>query len=614
MNTLRVFSIACLFITLSSSFYSQCAIEVSVNVTHESAVGANDGQGAASQMGAVGSNYYIHYDINGNSVSLNNTASGLAPGDYYVVAIDSGVSNCTDTAYYTINPGSGGTPCNLAANITGSDETAAGANDGTAQVTVTGNTGSVTYSWSNGETTDNISGLTPDTYVVTVTESPTCEATASIVINPYSGGGACLLQVDINATDETAAGANDGTAEAVVTGNAGSVTYEWSNGETVQTISGLSPATYSVTVTETATCIAINTVTIQPFSGPGCSLDVVVSASGETAAGANDGTATATVIGNQGPYSVIWSSGDTTESLSGLSPGAYSITVTDTAGCTAIGSASVLAFDTSGGGGGLNCLLFIVGAIGTDELTPAGGDGQAVASVPPIFPGPVTYEWSNGETSQINAFLDAGTYTVTATDQSTGCVDSATVIIEPYGGNQTSDSCDFEISISTTNVSDSGAADGSAQVTVDPPGSYSYSWNTGVSGPAIFGLQEASYSVTVTDDQAGCSLEDLAFVGGPGDTNTVGLNLIEVSKNDITIYPNPVSDILHVEFKETVNAPFMVYDLKGQLLYTSRDKFFKKGSVHQLDLSYLSKGTYFLSIHLDNAQVITKSFLVLRLY
>jgi hypothetical protein len=69
--------------------------------------------------------------------------------------------------------------CNLSANATGTDVSCNAGTDGTATATALGNLVPVTYLWSNGETTASITGLVAGTYTVTVTETPSCTATAT---------------------------------------------------------------------------------------------------------------------------------------------------------------------------------------------------------------------------------------------------------------------------------------------------------------------------------------------------------------------------------------------------------------------------------------------------
>jgi hypothetical protein len=107
-------------------------------------------------------------------------------------------------------------------------------------------------------------------------------------------------------------------------------TYEWSTGATTNSISGLSTGTYQVTISNSAGCTSQQSFTItQPAV-----LTAAYSGTDAQDANSNDGTATANPAGGTSPYSYYWSNGATTQTISNLTPGLYSATITDSHGCT----------------------------------------------------------------------------------------------------------------------------------------------------------------------------------------------------------------------------------------------------------------------------------------
>lgn len=164
------------------------------------------------------------------------------------------------------------------------------------------------------------------TYQVTLTVTGSCNAPVSVVI-PVS-----VLDIEMLTTDPSCAG-DDGWVNAEVLGSTGPVSYLWSpGGETIASISGLGPGTYTVTVSGTNACSATASATLdQNANAPALSethTDV-------TCAGLSDGTAQVTTFGGEPPLNFSWSpSGGSTATASGLAAGTYTCTVTDSQQCT----------------------------------------------------------------------------------------------------------------------------------------------------------------------------------------------------------------------------------------------------------------------------------------
>ncbi|MCH2020893.1 MAG: choice-of-anchor L domain-containing protein, partial [Saprospiraceae bacterium] len=133
-------------------------------------------------------------------------------------------------------------------------EPACGTANGAIDLTVSGNHTPFTFAWSNGETIEDITGLTAGTYTVAVTDTTSC--TYNYVVNLSDSGSVTL---SANVTNETCASADNGSIDLSVSG--GLFTFNWSNGETNEDINGLAPGLYTVTVTDSF-CLAIGNYTI----------------------------------------------------------------------------------------------------------------------------------------------------------------------------------------------------------------------------------------------------------------------------------------------------------------------------------------------------------------
>ncbi|KIC63507.1 T9SS type A sorting domain-containing protein [Chryseobacterium taiwanense] len=190
----------------------------------------------------------------------------------------------------------------------------------TLTVNASGGTGSYSYLWSNGATTPSIQVLA-GTYSVTVTDENSCSKTVSVTITEPE-----KLMVNIDSTPILCNGGMS-TLTANASGGTGSYSYLWSNGAMTPSIQVLA-GTYSVTVTDQNACSASASITItQPEA-----LGLIINKSDVTCVG---GTASvsANVTGGTPAYSYLWSNGATAQTVN-LPVGNFSVTVTDSNGCT----------------------------------------------------------------------------------------------------------------------------------------------------------------------------------------------------------------------------------------------------------------------------------------
>ena len=137
-----------------------------------------------------------------------------------------------------------------------------GASDGSIDVTVTGGAGNYTYSWSNGETTEDISDLTAGTYTLTVTDDNGCQQDITVEITESDEMSISETHSNYSGFGVSCNGASDGSIDVTVTGGTGNYTYSWSNGETTEELSDISEGTYTVTATDENGCFIDITVEI----------------------------------------------------------------------------------------------------------------------------------------------------------------------------------------------------------------------------------------------------------------------------------------------------------------------------------------------------------------
>ena len=457
---------------------------VTASTTNTGCTVAN-GTATANPSGGTGAHTYL-WSPTGQTTAI---ATGLFAGVYTIKITDA--NGCTASNTATVVAAGGPT----ASTTVNSNVSCYAGNDGSATVNPAGGTPNYTYSWDNGATTQTITGLPAGTYVATVTDANGCvySAAAVIVTQPTQS----LTTTTAQQTAVSCFGGNDGIATANPSGGTPNYTYVWNNGQSTQTVTGLSAGTYTVNITDALGCITSNSVTItQPSNALSNSISAQTNVS---CFGGNDGTATASPSGGTPSYTYLWSNGQSTQTATGLNVGTYTLTVTDAKGCVTTSLVPItqpVAALTSSIFSQTNVFCF-GGNNGNATINASGGTAN------------YSYLWENGQTTATVTGLSAGTYTVDITD-ALGCTASNSVTItQPAAG--LNNSMFPQISVSCY-----GGNDGAA--TANPSGgtaAYTFLWSNGQTTQTASSLTAGQYSVTITDAQ-GCTKIDTVNIQQPG--------------------------------------------------------------------------------------------------
>jgi gliding motility-associated-like protein len=184
--------------------------------------------------------------------------------------------------------------------------------------------------WSNGDTVNALSGLSPAAISVTVTDANGCVVSGSAIINEP----AALIATVQNYVNPNCGNTNDGSVTATVNGGTSPYNYNWSNGDTTSVITDLGAGSYTLTVVDSHLCsdtllqILVSSTTITDSITSGIGSD-------------NMGFASLTVTGGTPIYSYLWSHGATNANVSGLTPGMYYVTITDANSCFIVDSVAI---------------------------------------------------------------------------------------------------------------------------------------------------------------------------------------------------------------------------------------------------------------------------------
>jgi gliding motility-associated-like protein len=475
------------------------------NITHNCLVGATGGEATVTISGGF-TPYQV--SLNNGAFTSNFTFNNLATGNYTIDVLDS--NGCTTTTTFTITDPPAG--IELSVDVLPTDivhNCLVAGNDGTASATVTGGYTPYRYSLDGGVTqqpSPSFTNLASGTYTLTVTDTNNCTATATFTVTDPPAGmelAASVLSSDI--VHNCLVAGNDGTALATVAGGYTPFRYSLDGGVTQQqspSFANLLSGTYTLTVTDTNNCTATATFTVtDPPAGMELAASVLPSDIVHNCLVAgNDGTASATVTGGYTPYRYSIDGGTTQQqspSFTGLLSGTYTLTVTDTNGCTATTTftvtdppadtelaASVLPSDIVH-----NCLV-------------AGTDGTALATVTGGYT-PYRYSLDGGATQQSSpsfANLLSGTYTLTVTDTNNCTATTTFTVTDPPAG------IELSVDVLPTDIVHNclvAGTDGTALATVTGGYTpYRYSLDGGVTqqqSPSFTGLLSGTYTLTVTD-------------------------------------------------------------------------------------------------------------------
>jgi hypothetical protein len=557
--------------TSSTTVYEPAPLAVNLDaISNYNGYGVSCAGGSNGFINILASGGNGSYTYNWSNAATTANVSSLSAGTYTVTVGDA--NGCTSVHSYTL------TSPNFVLTSTQSTQVSCfGGSNGAINLTITsGGLAPFSFAWSSGQITEDVNGLIAGTYVVTITDFNGCTSLKSTVINqPTQLVANASITSNLNGSNVSCPGSTDGTASVVVSGGTTPYSYLWSdqNNTVFANVAGLGAGTYSVTVTDFKGCQVISQVTLvdpQPVSAS------VIATSSYGPSGTNiscfglsNGSASVTALGGSGAYSYSWSgSGANASSVSNLTAGLQTVTVSDANGCTAESSVTLsepalLSADIQ--------LVQEVSCTNDDDgiLTVATTGGI----------GTYSYNWSSSLGTSITVSgLNSGTYTVTVTDENSCTVIDSYVLINP---TPVTANLFVTSNYNGYSVSCFGSSDGSMQITAGGgSGIYTYHWNHDALNTSNIATNVAAlaYIVTVTDSK-GCTATDFVLLTQP---NAITAPAIYSSYNGYEIGCNGGNDGSLV-----VNATGGV----GTLTYNWSDNL---GTLNTL--TGLTAGTYTVSV------------------
>jgi gliding motility-associated-like protein len=322
--------------------------------------------------------------------------------------------------------------------------------------------------------------------------------------------------------------AADGSIDYTISGGSPGYVYSWDNGSTTEDLADLGPGTYVVTVTDINGCSIDTTIVlteptplVQDITSP-----TYPSGDNISCFEFNDGSIDYTISGGSPGYVYVWSNGSTTEDISTLVAGTYTVTVTDINGCsidTTITLVEPTPLDISlvpsvyaGGFNTTGC-----DPDGEIDLTIAGGSAGYVIT------------WSNGETTEDIVNLTAGTYDVTVVDINGCTITDQITLTAPdlFQSDLTSPTYN-----GGWNISCNGFIDGSINLDITGGTSpFLFQWSNGSNSQNLSNLGAGEYSVIITDAN-GCLGFDTIVLTEPDLLTSSAFVLTDYNGSDISCF------------------------------------------------------------------------------
>ncbi len=461
-----------------------------VQVDSANCFNTNDGE---IQVNASGGTPGFTYSIDGVNFVAGSTFSNLEDSTYTIYVEDANL--CLDSVTTTVF-----SPLALNLVMSSANVTCKGLNNGNATITVTGGSTPYFYLWNDplAQSTNVASTLAAGTYQVLVSDANSCSDTVSVAITEPDS---LLMTID-NVVNVQCNGAATGLIAISTAGGTIPYSYLWTNGGgTNEDLSNVVAGNYTLTVTDSKGCTFQITQAIT--QDPALVLGLV--GTNVACFGGSTGAIDATVNGGFPSYVYAWTGPNgftaTTQDLTALAAGAYTLVTTDANNCTKTQTYTVTQPATVV----INVSITNVNCFG-------GNSGSLTANVQSGGVAPFQYQWGAAANNQVGATasgLVVGTYTVTVTDANGCTFTSTSTLAEPLSP--------LTVVASGTAVSCATVSDGIALANVQggTPG-YVYLWNDlqGQTTNPASALVSNVYQVTVTDAN-GCTASDTAFIDAP---------------------------------------------------------------------------------------------------
>ena len=367
--------------------------------------------------GSVGTYKYFWSTSNGSGIVQGNEDQfALTAGTYNLVVSDS--NGCSTSIDITLTQ-----PAALATNLNPTRITCAAPllDNGAIDLTVAGGVTNYSYLWSNGPTSQDISNLTQGTYSVHVTDANGCTIDDTIIINNPPPVLYSKTLSDFNTYQVSCYGYSNGSIDITMTSGTPPYSYSWTgpapfNPSSSQNISDLAAGQYTLVITDSMLCTAIETINL---TQPG-KLDMILDLTDILCAGKKTGAIEIEPVNEVVSVSYLWSDGSTQHNRRKLVAGDYGVILTDLNNCSIDSTVTLTEPDSIKLKFEVTQPWCVDKPDGEIKLTATGGvDGINYV-----------YKWSDNSTSDVISDISGGWYSVKVTDLN-NCSVRDSVYVDP---------------------------------------------------------------------------------------------------------------------------------------------------------------------------------------
>lgn len=472
-------------------------IEIVLSETAVTCQGGNDGAVSATVTGGA-IPYTFAWTGPGGFASADQNIEDLLPGTYDLVLTDA--NGCQSNAQAEITDA---LPIVISGTVT--NTACATGNTGAVSTEITGGVSPFVFAWTGpgGYTSadQNISGLAPGIYNLTVTDDAGCDAAASFTVDAPDA-----LTADFDIEPVACFGGSSGSINTTASGGTAPYNYFWIGpggfSSDQPDISGLAAGTYTLLLSDVNGCSGFAEAVVAQNSD----VNIIRTITQVTCFGGSNGAINITASGGTPGYAYSWEGSEgftsTSEDLSGIPAGTYTITVTDANGCEGTRTYNV----------NQPAEITLSGTVVNVEC--AGDSDGAVSITVASGAGPFTYGWTGPggfvTATQNITGVPAGTYTATATN-SAGCSGSADFTVDEAPA--------IVLTATSEGITCFGDDDGSLELNIEggqAPFTIDWTGPGGFTSDALLleNLAAGAYTVLVTDD-FGCAVEETFIVSGP---------------------------------------------------------------------------------------------------